>query len=67
MKKIDKTQLSGATVLGAAEMNRIYFETGKHSEARPSDQTVTPQSHGGKVTEATGSSGKPENLHTSLR
>lgn len=67
MKKIDKTPLNRATVLGAADMNRIYFETGKHSEARPSDQTTTPQSHRGKVTEATGSSGKSENLHTSLR
>lgn len=67
MKKIDKTPLNGATVLGAVEMNQIYFETGKHSEARPSDQTTTPQSHGGNVTEATGSPGKSENLHTSLR
>lgn len=67
MKRIEKTRLIGATVLDAVEMNRIYFETGKHSEARSSDQDPTSQSHSGKVTEATETSDKSENLHTSLR
>lgn len=32
VKKIEKTDIAGAEVMSAAEMNDIHFESGHHSE-----------------------------------
>lgn len=41
MKKIAKVIPEGAVALSPADMNKIHFETGRHSE-RDSDSVVKP-------------------------
>ena len=41
MKKIAKVIPDGAVKLSPADMNKIHFETGRHSE-RDSDSAVKP-------------------------
>lgn len=40
MKKIEKIEIAGATKLTAMDMNKIHFETGKHSDAAPAKKSV---------------------------
>lgn len=43
MKAIDKTKIPGATLLTPLDMNRIHFETGRHTEVAGSNaDTLTP-------------------------
>lgn len=44
MKKIAKTDLPGAKILTPLEMNRIIFETGRHSDKSASPSKTTSSS-----------------------